>query len=131
MCRSKTRCPARVMAAALAAIVLDASLGGCSDIYYARRDTIALSAGDAIAANEVGQMVDPWPPQSGDKNIAFNGQRMQAAMQRYRTNRVIPPVNTTTSSMENAQAAQAAASAESGTQNLSSSAPPVSGAPVQ
>lgn len=131
MSRSRTNGAARLIAAAIAGIALGTSLGGCSDIYYARRDTIALSGGDAVAANEVEQMVDPWPPQSGNKNIAFNGQKMQSAMERYRTNRVIPPVNATTSSIENAQAAQAAASAELGTQSVSSSTPPVTGTPVQ
>ena len=47
---------------ALAAIVaLGALLGGCSDIYYDRRETVALGADDHIAANRVAQMVDPWP----------------------------------------------------------------------
>ena len=36
---------------ALAAL-LGALLAGCSDIYFDRRDTIALGAGDAIAANQ-------------------------------------------------------------------------------
>jgi hypothetical protein len=123
-----------LLAASIAGLAFGASLGGCSDIYYARRDTIALSAGDAIAANEAEQMVDPWPANSGNKNIAFNGEKMQSAVERYRTNHVIPPVNATTSSIENAEAAQAAASAMSGTQSASSSsssAPPASGTPVQ
>ena len=38
-------------------------------------------------------MVDPWPPYSGDKNIAFNGQKMQTAVERYRTGKVIPPAD--------------------------------------
>ena len=101
---------------ALAAIIaLGALLGGCSDIYYDRRETVALGADDHIAANRVAQMVDPWPRYVGDKNIAFNGERMQAAVQRYRHNRVIPPVNVTTTSMTQAQAQQAAASANSAT----------------
>jgi hypothetical protein len=37
-------------------------------------------------------MADPWPPYVGDKNIAFNGQRMQAAAERYRRHEVIRPV---------------------------------------
>jgi hypothetical protein len=76
---------------------------------------VSLAADDHIAANQVEQMVDPWPRYVGDKNIAFNGERMQAAVQRYRHNRVIPPVNVTTTSMSQAQAQQAAASANSAT----------------
>ena len=81
------------MAAAVAAAALGTVLGGCSDIYYDRRDTIALGAGDAVAANEVAQTVDPWPAQSGNTNVAFNGQKMQSAVERYRTNKVTPPVD--------------------------------------
>jgi hypothetical protein len=36
-------------------------------------------------------MIDPWPPYVGNKNLAFSGDRMQAAADRYRRNCVIPP----------------------------------------
>ncbi|MDX0458618.1 hypothetical protein GOC73_02700 [Sinorhizobium medicae] len=36
-------------------------LSGCQSQELVRSETIALSAGDAIAANSVMQMVDPWP----------------------------------------------------------------------
>lgn len=65
-------------------------LAGCSQ-YLARREGITASAGDALASDRVTMMVDPWPPASANKNIRFNGQRMQSAIARYRTNRVIPP----------------------------------------
>ncbi len=45
-------------------------------------------------------MVDPWPRGSGNRNIAYNGQKMQAAVERYRTDRVIPPTSATTSVFE-------------------------------
>lgn len=73
-------------------------LAGCSGNYYDRRDSIALSSGDAIASDQVVQMVDPWPRASRNRNIAFNGQRMQSAMERYRTNKVTKPVSALTSS---------------------------------
>jgi hypothetical protein len=75
-----------------------AALAGCSDIYLDRRETISLSAGDAGRTNQVTHMIDPWPPHSANRNIAFNGEKMQSAVERYRTNKVIPPVNATTSS---------------------------------
>ncbi|RVJ99088.1 hypothetical protein [Sinorhizobium meliloti] len=37
-------------------------LSGCQSHELVRSETIALSAGDAIAANSVMQMVHPWPP---------------------------------------------------------------------
>jgi hypothetical protein len=89
MCRSRTEFATRLIAAGAAIAALGTSLGGCSDIYFDRRDTIALGAGDAIAANEAQQVVDPWPPYSGNPNVTFNGQRMQAAIERYRQGKVV------------------------------------------
>jgi hypothetical protein len=68
-------------------------LGGCSDLYFDRRETISLSADDHIASNMVAQMADPWPRYVGNKNIAFNGQRMQAGVERYRKHEVIRPIS--------------------------------------
>jgi hypothetical protein len=113
MCRPKTKRAARLVAPAIAATGLAVWLAGCSDIYLDHRDTVGLSGGDAVAANEATQMVDPWPPRSGDNNIAFNGQRMQAAVERYRNSRVIPPVGATTSGVD-AAPAEAAPAAPAG-----------------
>jgi len=90
------------------AVILCTALAGCSDIYYDRRESIALSAGDAIDTNKVTQMVDPWPPQSANRNIAFNGEKMQAAVNCYRTNRVNQPVSPTTNTPGSQQAPQTA-----------------------
>jgi hypothetical protein len=106
----------------LAAALLCAVLAGCSDIYYDRRETIALGADDHKATDEIVQMIDPWPPQVGNRRIAFDGTKMQTAVERYRTNRVYPPVNVTTSSVAYEQAQQAAAAA-SGASNGTMSAP--------
>lgn len=94
-------------------------LSACSDIYFDRRETVVPSAGDAMASNRVTQMIDPWSPASANRNIAFNGEKMQTAVERYRQGRVIPPVNATTSSVAYAQAAQQAGSAQSTTQAAS------------
>ena len=93
MSRFGTRPMVRFVAAALALGALATTIGGCSQLYLDRRDAIALSAGDAIAANQAVQVIDPWPPRSGNTNIAFSGQRMQAAAERYRTNTIVPPVD--------------------------------------
>lgn len=105
-------------------IVCGLLLSGCSDIYFDRRDSIVPSAGDAVAANKVTQMVDPWPAASANKNIAFNGEKMQTAVERYRQGRIIPPVNATTSSVAYSQAAQQAGNAQNTTQSASSTAAP-------
>ena len=90
MCRPKIE---RVLRVAAAAATLGIILAGCSDLYYARRDSIALGAGDSVAANAAEQTYDPWPRASGNVNIASNGQRIQSAVERYRNNKVIPPVD--------------------------------------
>ena len=93
-----------VRSLALAAVL--AMLAGCSE-YLDRRDTIALNGGNAVATNKVTHMVDPWPRDSANRNIAFNGAKMETAMERYRTNKVIPPKGTGTSAAyESAPAAQ-------------------------
>jgi hypothetical protein len=83
---------------ALLVAAVGGTLGGCSDIYYDRRETVALGADDHIASNTVAQMVDPWPRYVGNKNIAFNGERMQAGVERYRHHEVIRPISPVTSS---------------------------------
>lgn len=85
----------RVLGLALS-VTIAGMVAGCAS-YFDRRDTITLDGGNALATNQVTQMVDPWPLVSANKNIAFNGQRMQSAVERYRTNRVIPPRGSGTS----------------------------------
>lgn len=92
MSRPRTSALARLVAG-VAAITLGTALCACSDIYFARRDSVSLSAGDAIAANAAQEVVDPWPPESGNTRLAANGQKMQGAVERYRTNKVTPPVD--------------------------------------
>lgn len=65
-------------------------LAGCAD-YVVRRETVSLNGGDAIATNRATQMVDPWSRASADNVIAFNGEKMQSAIERYRRNKVIQP----------------------------------------
>ena len=79
---------------ALASVLV--TLGGCSE-YLDRRDTISLSGGNAVATDKVTQMVDPWPRASAQRNIAFDGNKMESAVTRYRTNTVYPPTAAGTS----------------------------------
>ena len=91
-----------------AVALLGATLGGCSDIYYDRRETVSLVGGEAMAANRVTHTIDPWSPASGKRTIAYNGEKAAAASERYRQGRVIRPVNATTSSAGYAQTPQSA-----------------------
>lgn len=90
-------CPSNTKAIALLALAASCALSGCSDIYFDRRETIVPSAGNAMAVNQITMMVDPWPPHSANRNIAFNGERMSGAVERYRTRNVIRPMNPLTS----------------------------------
>jgi hypothetical protein len=78
-----------------AGVVTLTALTGCSE-YLARRDSITLNAGDAVMTDRVTHMVDPWPRASANRDIAFNGDRMEAAFKRYRTGNVIQPVGINT-----------------------------------
>ena len=97
MFRSKSLAGKPLAILALAATTL---LGACTDMYLDRRDTVTFGAGDAVAANKVTQMVDPWPVYAGNRNLAFDGERMQAAAERYRTNKVTPLATAQTSSVQ-------------------------------
>jgi len=88
--------PSNNLLRTLALATLLAALVGCSE-YIDRRETISLGGGDSVATNKGTQMVDPWPRASADRNIAFNGEKMETAVERYRTNRVIPPQSIGTS----------------------------------
>ena len=110
MCQLKTKPMGRLIAAAVAA-TMGSMVAGCSDLYTDRRDTVALTAGDSVAANQVMQMNDPWPAHSNNTSLAFNGQRMQSAVERYRTNNVTQPVDPMTSVGASVSTPQVAASA--------------------
>jgi len=95
--------------AAIAAALLSALVAGCSDpgLYLDRRDTIALGGGDAVEGNQIAQMVDPWPAHVNNKNLTFDGERMQRAVECYRIDKVTPPVDLDPSTETAAPAAAA------------------------
>jgi hypothetical protein len=113
----------RTLAAATLAASLCASLGGCSEYYFDRRDTVSLHSGEAMAANQVTQTIDPWSPASGNRNIAYNGERMQGAAERYRTHKVIMPVSPLTSSVDQLQPPPALTTEQVGNPAQNASAP--------
>jgi hypothetical protein len=92
-------------------------------MYYDRRDSISLGAGDAIAINKAVQTVDPWSRASTNTRLAFDGQRMQTAIERHRLGKTLPPVNVTTSSAALQQVQQQAAAAASATGQAVSATP--------
>jgi len=96
MLRSSKRMPARTLGAVLA---VSCTLAGCSDLYFDRRETVSLGAGDAVAADATLQTIDPWPRGSENRDFTTNGPRVAGAIERYRTGKIIPPLGTSTSSV--------------------------------
>jgi len=80
-------------------LTLLAGLGGCFDEeHYTRRDFVTGGAGNAVAANQAIQTIDPWPREAKNTNINIDGKRLNTAVARYQQNKSIPPkgLNTTT-----------------------------------
>lgn len=91
------------------ALVLAALLGGCSDIYYDRRETLLFGAQDAVATNAAIHTIDPWPKAAADRNIPGQGTTVAIAAERYRRGRVIKPQGLgTTSTWRQTQGAEGA-----------------------
>jgi hypothetical protein len=86
-------------AALLAALATATLTCACTDMYLDRRDSVSFGVGDAVATNKITQMVDPWPVAAGNRNIAYDGERMQAAAERYRTGKTTPLSAASTSSV--------------------------------
>jgi len=95
----------------VAAVLLAAMLGGCSDLYWDRRDSVAFYAGDAPASNIAIHTIDPWPPEAAKRRLSTNGELMQKAAERYRTNKTTPLRPLGTSSVQTSAAPGAAAPA--------------------
>jgi hypothetical protein len=109
-----TRAKPKLIGLVGAVVVIGTMLSGCSDIYYDRRDTLALASGDAVKGNVIVQTVDPWPAASSNRNHSTNGDRMQRAVERYRTNKTTPLTTTSTSSVPYQAPAASAAPATGG-----------------
>jgi hypothetical protein len=52
--------------------------------YLQRSDKIYAGAGDSKDVNAATHVIDPWPPNVGNRNIPGNGERMVGAIERYR-----------------------------------------------
>ena len=126
MSQPKTKSAGRAIAAVVA---FGALLAGCSDVYLDRRETIALGAENAVASNMVEETVDPWPRYSNNYNLAFNGERMQRAVECYRKDKVTQPADLNPSTDSSAPVSPAAGDACAG-QMSAGSAQPASGTSV-
>jgi hypothetical protein len=65
-----------------AALALVMACGACSD-NLARRDTIAFSAGNAMAANRAIMIIDPYPRRSFIRGQQTDGLKAQQGARKY------------------------------------------------
>jgi hypothetical protein len=114
----------------IAVVAMATAVAGCSEIYFDRRETVSLGAGDALAINKATQTIDPWSPASANNRIAANGMLMQAAQDRYNRGKVITPVLPTQASKDYQSAQANAAGSQSATSQSTAATPaaPVKGA---
>ena len=59
--------------------------------WFDRRYSVTLQFGDAVAANQAKQMVDPWPPYVYNRNSPFCGQVISRAIDGAQTDSDFPP----------------------------------------
>jgi hypothetical protein len=111
-----------------AVVVVAATVAGCSEVYFDRRETVSLGAGDAVATNKVTHTVDPWPRASTNNNIAFNGMLMQSAQDRYNRGKVVTPVLPTQASRDYQSVQSTAAGSQQATSQAVAPAVAVKGA---
>jgi hypothetical protein len=68
-------------------------LGGCSqELYTETQDSVTTQFGDAVKSNIAMQTVDPWPAHAQRTNLSYSGRPMNAAIDRYYTGTILPPV---------------------------------------
>lgn len=71
-------------------------LSACADP-MTRSDALWPYSGDAVAANKIAHIIDPWPAASRNTAFSTNGARVAESMVRYKTGKaaetvVAPPV---------------------------------------
>jgi hypothetical protein len=77
----------------LAAVALLMALPACSqELYGEAQDGVTYQFGDAVASNRAAQMIDPWAAHTADTRLTYKGRPMNAAIDRYYTGEVLPPV---------------------------------------
>lgn len=86
---------------AAVALTLAATTGltACSqELYGETQDAVTYQFGDAVASNRAAQMIDPWAAHTADTRLTYKGRPMNAAVDRYYSGTVLPPVATATDS---------------------------------
>jgi type IV pilus biogenesis protein CpaD/CtpE len=64
------------------------ALGGCTEAYLRRSDTLRLESGEAVQANIAMQTIDPAPAAAQRYSRDTDGERLQHGIERYRNPQV-------------------------------------------
>ncbi len=64
-----------------------------------RTDTVTFQAGDAVAHNKVVQTHNPWPGYARRTHIHTNGEKIDLAIDRYKSDQVKEPESESTGSV--------------------------------
>lgn len=83
-------------------------LAGCSqELYGETQDSVTGQFGDAVRGNQIAQTIDPWPADAANTRLQTKGRPMNAAMDRYYSGTILPPVAANAQSgLNGSQAAQ-------------------------
>lgn len=82
---------------AFGAALLAAALAACDPTIYRDSATPAPGYGNAVRQNNSVMIIDPQPATAANTNLDLDGRRAGIAIERYRNNKVIPPVRLRTS----------------------------------
>ena len=66
-------------------------LSACADP-LTRSDALWPYSGDAVAANKIAHIIDPWPAASRNTDFSTNGARVAESLVRYKTGKVAETV---------------------------------------
>ena len=71
------------------------SLTGCQQ-YHNRSEGVTTFAGNSHAVNEAKMVVDPWPKYLDDTDFDTDGERLSAAVKRYKSGGIDADASTST-----------------------------------
>ena len=77
------------------ALIALAGLTGCQQ-YHNRSEGVTTFAGNSHAVNEAKMVVDPWPKYLDDTDFDTDGERLSAAVKRYKSGGIDADASTST-----------------------------------
>src|SRR5262245_26587044 len=72
-------------------------LGACDPTIYRDSGTPAPGYGNAVSQNNAVMIIDPAPASAANTEVDLDGRRAGLAIERYRSGKIIPPVQMRTS----------------------------------